>query len=152
MKIVENTPDELILRSRPILMLSAFWLVGLATLYIAVRMPDAPDYFREATFGFAVLIIVFAWRALPFLTVTFDRPGEVIIREVRRITGTRREIAPLPDVRSAKVRSAILQGVFLRCIVLITEAGPVPLENGFAGMPRERIARSINKWLARAIT
>lgn len=150
MKIVENTPDELILRSRPAVMLTAFWLIGLATLYLGYEMPQDPDYSREITFAAGALVILFAWRALPFLTVKFDRPGEVVVRRVSRITGTTTEVAPLPSVKSAKVRSAWRQAAFLNRIMLLTDQGPASLENGFVGMRRQRIANVINKWLAGA--
>ncbi|NNF25450.1 MAG: hypothetical protein HKN63_11715 [Rhodobacteraceae bacterium] len=150
MKIVENTPDELILRSRPVVLLTAFWLIGCATLYLGYEMPEDPNYSREFTFAAGAFIIFFAWRALPSLTVKFDRPGEVVVRQVRRITGTTTEVAPLVSVKSAKVRSAWRQAAFLNRIMLLTTEGPASLENGFVGMRRQRIAEVINKWLARA--
>jgi len=149
MKIVEHTPDRLVIVHRPWIISGIVWLLGLAAFYGGIT--------GKGTHGVAERLLVLAlgigmpalaWWFLGFLTLTFDRTAGQVRRSVHRITGTRHQTMPLTDVRRVRVDAQRSEDGHTERLVLETTNGPVPLELGFSGFGRDAHAAAINRWLA----
>ncbi len=155
MRIVEETPDRLVLEERP-------WLLGII-LTISILVFCALAFGLAGTslwlgLGFAVATAVFALAFIAFVRrviAIFDRPARAVVLRTASLLGQREQTIVLTDITCAEVETSRstsssggkLSGVTHRT-VLRTSGGPVPMTEVFSsGSGAARNAAIINRWL-----
>ena len=154
MRIVENTQTRLVLAKSPWVMALLVAVMGVVPGWAAIFWDPADGAWqRWATGAVAIGVLWLAWWAFPFTRTVFDRPGDLVVHEERRLTGARVMPVALSDIRGAQVRSHRDEtGGRSTRLVLLTAAGELPLEKGFGQGDRRALESAINDWLTRPPT
>lgn len=159
MKVIEDTPDRLVLEDRPWLLGSVLIIGILIFLALAMGTYDVTIWlgigFGLAALLLAVCFVAFVRRVL----VLFDRSAGALVIRTRSLMGQGEKTLPLSDVTGAEVETSRSTstnndgGTSISTThrpVLATRSGAVPLTQVFSsGNGAERIAFAINAWLAR---
>ncbi len=147
MKIVEQTPERLVIEDRP-------WF-----LWIILPCLGTPAIFSALTGGvdgwipsllvlcIGVAALWVAWHFAPFQRFTFDRKTLTFTHQVTRLIGSQAWEKPLSDIRRAADEGHWSDGSRLERVTLLTEDGRYPLESGFTGFSRKAVIDEINGWL-----
>lgn len=162
MHVTQDTPDCLVLESRP-------WVLGsVLIICILLLLALALGLYRESvwlTLGFAlgaallaVCFVAFVRREL----VMFDRKSGALVIRSRSLMGQEERTLSLTDVTGAEVeilRSSSTGNNGNRTTsvthrtVLKTRSGPLPLSSVYSsGSSAEVNAAAINRWLTRSET
>lgn len=148
MRIMENTPDRLVIVDKPIFTAALLWIGGAALLFVSFSLIGGPfDLLPIISAACGFFLVFLAWRCLPFITVEFDRTSARITRRFKRINGTKEDHLPLAEAR----RAGFLQTLFgtggLRRVALNPSEKPFHLEYGLIGLDRRNLVVEINRWL-----
>ena len=147
MKVIETTPDSLVIEDTPWFLWVFMIGMGLVTLANALtgRVDGWGATLLVGTLGAGLLWV--AWRFLPFQRFTFDRASGVFTHQVRLLTGSQTWQRPLSDIRRAADEGHWSDGARLERVTLLTAEGRYPLESGFSGTSRSTVIRAINDWI-----
>lgn len=163
MKVMENTPERLVLDDRPVVLGSA--LAGLVVLMAGITLATLAQSVVAAMLpllGVALFGVAFA-AFVRRSTAKFDRAAGVFTLRVARVTGVTEATYPLGDIVGAGVEttrsgSSAADGGGRRTgsklhrpvVRLRGGAEPVVLNDVFAaGGGAEAAAAAVNAWLAR---
>lgn len=155
MKVVLNTPDRLILRSRPVRLAAIFG--GGTAIFAAVVLVKALAGNSDEAERAALPMVLLAAAFVVFVRetiATFDRAaGEVVIarRSVFGRSGTR---LPLTDIRQARAeadpdKERTRSGRPLqRAVLVLTDGKVVPLTGAYSADPgTEEAVKAMKAWL-----
>lgn len=158
MKVLDQTPDRLLLEENPVGLGVVLAIAVFLPLALAVVLLVQGSWFGLIPLAVAAFLAVFLVLFVVRTRVLFDRPaGRVVIR-VRRLTGGTAQVLPLADILAARVETSISRSSptdggtttvsETHRTVLLTQLGEVPLTTAYsAGDGAERMARTINDWL-----
>jgi hypothetical protein len=159
MKILQETPERLVIEDRPVLL--ALILVGMIVMTAAITLWLLAEgdwtglWLSLAPVGFAVAFVVFVVR----VQATFDRAAGLVTIETASIRRRTHETLPLADLRGAEVQTYFSQvagpgrkQTRMSRPVLRVAGAPEPrplMESYTAGNGAADAAASINRWLGR---
>ena len=149
MKVIETTPDRLVIEDRPWFLWIILTLLGTSSIIAGFGGQTAGP--TETTVVFVVGLGAFGvlWHFAPFQRFTFDRSSGVFTHRVIRVTGRKTWERPLSDIRRAADEGNWRDGARLERITLLTHDGNRhPLESGFSSQSRKPVIDAINEWLA----
>ncbi|WP_103258556.1 hypothetical protein [Tabrizicola aquatica] len=158
MKVLDQTPDRLLLEENPLLLGVLLAIAVFLPLALAVVLLVQGSWFGLIPLAVAAFLALFLVLFVVRTRVLFDRPaGHVVIR-LRRLTGETAQVLPLADIRAARVETSISRSTptnggtatvsETHRAVLLTPQGEVPLTTAYsAGDGAERMAQAINDWL-----
>jgi len=160
MKILQDTPDRLVIEDRPVVL--AWILVGMivataaASLWLLTEGDWTGLWLSLAPAGFALAFVVFVVR----VQATFDRSAGVITIETSSLRRRMNDVVPLAEVRRADVQTYLskMSGpgrkeTKMSRPVLQIEGAPDPrpvMETYTAGSGAAEAAGAINRWLDQA--
>ncbi|WP_120501957.1 hypothetical protein [Roseovarius sp. EL26] len=148
MRIVETSPDKLILEHRPKFMAGLIWFLGLTCIYMGLSgQTDGIVETMLVTF-LGVGAFGLAHHFFPFQRLTFDRAAGLFTREVARITGPFLTELPLAEVERITVQAQWSDSSRLERLIMIHRGKKLPLEYGYFSAPRTGLAKDINTWLS----
>ena len=149
MKVIESTPDLLVIEDRPWFLWIILGVLGASSVLAGFSGQTAGP--TETTVVFVVGLGAFGvlWHFAPFQRFTFDRTSGVFTHRVIRVTGRRTWERPLSDIRRAADEGNRRDGARLERITLLThDTDRHPLESGFSSQSRKPVIDAINEWLA----
>lgn len=148
MRIVENTPDRLVIKDRPFFTAALLWVAGGAATWFGFMMWGGPFLaFPIVTMASGLILLLLAWRCLPTITVILDRTSNKVTWRATRLTGrTHREMA-MRDVHAAGIYRSLFGTGGLRRVALNPKAEAFSLEYGLIGLRRRKLIAEINTWL-----
>jgi hypothetical protein len=156
MKVIRNTPDQLILSDRP-------WISGIAASFAAFAVLAGWSFSPGASFEdpvkslkeLAVILLICAVLVLPTvrrLQIVLDRTTDTFTIRRRTMLGHEERVLPLSDFRTAEMRSSETQnGKSFRPFLHFVHSGgtsSIPL-SAFAGRPPKRMHDAfdlLNAW------
>ena len=150
MKILETTPNHLILEDRPRLVAGFVWFTGVSCIWAALagQMDGLGQASLVAALGVGTLWI--AHQFFPFQRLRFDRRSETLTRIVARLNGRKVTTNTLSSIERAAVEAQWNEGTRMERLALVINGEQHPLEFGFYGKSRGGLANEINTWLADA--
>ncbi len=110
MKIISNTPDELILESRPILGGVLLIIGALVITFVGMKVIGAGN----TGAGIAILIVglgvclAMFWAFIRYEAIRFSRPDAVVQFRSRSLSGRKSEDIPLSMVTAAVVETSMV--------------------------------------------
>lgn len=152
MKTVHASPDRLVVADRPWGLIVGTHLVAIATILAALTDAGYGVWMRLFLLALGAGVLWGAWRLLPFVTLELDRTAGTAALHHHRLTGTTSRTCPLAQLQSACSQAAVIEGTRMERVVLMLPDGPMPVEPGFASIPRGALAEEINRWLAQPQT
>lgn len=148
MKIVEHTPDRLLIEDRP-------WFLWILIPVLALPALFASLTGQLSSLGETVLVgalgigmFWFLHHFAPFQRFTFDRATGRFTHTIQRINGRKSWIVPLSDIERAAEQAHWSDGARLERVALITKDGRHPLESGYSSRRAKPTIDAINAWLS----
>ena len=144
MKIVETTPNHLILEDQPRLLAGFVWFIGAFCIWAALagQMDGLGETTLVAALGIGTLWI--ALQFFPFRRLRFDSRYEMFTRVVARLNGRKITSHTLSSIERAAVEAQWNEGTRIERLALVINGEKHPLEIGFYGTSRGRLAKEIN--------
>ncbi|WP_298974758.1 hypothetical protein [uncultured Roseobacter sp.] len=156
MKILIDTPDRLVIESRPILLSLALVAMILVLLYAAFSAYSAEEI-GKAFFILVITIVLMGpslWFAVERVQVVFDRRAQTCSLHKRRMSGDERQTHPLSDVTRAMIqtRKGDHDNADTHRIALVLGADRLEKRHGLtqsyrSGPQAEKVVQRINAWL-----
>ncbi len=147
MKIVETTPDLLIIEDRPWFLWILVPVLACPPLYASVTGQVDGTWETILCFCLGVGMFWFLHHFAPFQRFTFDRTSGTFTHWIKRINGTRDWHVPLSEIQRAAEQAQWSDGTRLERVALITKGGRHPLESGFSSRRAKPMVEAINTWL-----
>lgn len=151
MKVVEETPERLLIDHSPWFLRLVLW--GMAATFLAVALTGPSDFGDDAT-GRAVVgalglgVGLLGWIYAPRVSLLLDsRAGVFEHHETRPFGCGRMHAWPLISVRRARRQSEWSDSARTHRLALETDDGLHPLERGYGPRDRDDIVETINEWL-----
>lgn len=158
MQVIEETPDRLVIESRP-------WVLGgVLILGILILLALAMALWSESAwltlgFGLAALLLCVCFAVfVRRLLVIFDRSAGMLVIRARSLSGQTERTLSLGDILRAEVEttrssSTSTNGSRSTSVthrpVLVTRSGPVPLTQiASSGDGAAVIVAAMNRWLS----
>lgn len=149
MKVIETTPDRLMIVDRPWFLWIILTLLGTSSIIAGFSGQTAGPTETNVVFVVGLGAFGVLWHFAPFQRFIFDRQNGVFTHRVIRITGRKTWERPLSEIRRAADEGNWRDGARLERITLLTHDGDRhPLESGFSSQSRRPVIDAINEWLA----
>ncbi|MXQ09116.1 hypothetical protein GQ651_14810 [Alphaproteobacteria bacterium GH1-50] len=147
MRIIEETPDRLVLEDRPWVLWLTLVPVGATTL-LAVLTGEVQGRFLPILVGLIGLGAFWVLhRYAPLQRFDFDRTLGRFTHSVRRLTGAQDWVIDLDRLEQAAEQALWHGDQRLTRIALVTEDGPHPLEAAYSGRNNGELIATITAWL-----
>lgn len=148
MKLVERTPDRLVLEHRPYLLGGMVWVMGTAALITGVLGIETSGWERLFITVLGIGVVAMAAVFFPFVRITFDRRAGMVERRRAHIDRARVLNVPFAELSRVRQEASWSDGARLTRLVLELRNGTViPLETGYSSRDLDQIETEVMSWL-----
>lgn len=151
MKIVENTPDRLVLEHFPWFLGGFTWIMGLAAFTTGVLgiKTDGGERLFVVALGLGVMAMAAVF--MPFVRVTFDRKAQLVERRPAHIDKARVLTVPFADFKRLRQEAHWSDNARLvRLVLELKDNRLVPLETGFSSQNLDPVEAEVQSWFEAA--
>jgi len=148
MKVVENTPERLVLEHRPYLLGGFTWFMGMVAFVTGVLGLETEGWERLFITLLGVGVMVAAAVFFPFVRITLYRKAQLVERRRAHIDKARVLTIPFADLSRVRQEANWSDGARLTRLVLELKDGRlVPLETGYSSRDLDPIETEVMSWL-----